>query len=73
MEEPSEHEQSESHEAAERQAPNSRIVHRAILEEALRPPKTGRDLWDRLSRGEKMVVDFDRSVVDDVPRPAELD
>jgi plasmid stability protein len=47
--------------------------HRAILEEALRPPRSGRDLWDRLSRGEPMDIDFNRSPVDRTPRPAEFE
>jgi plasmid stability protein len=47
--------------------------HRAILEEVLRPQKTGRDLWERLSRGEAMEIDFDDAAVDSVPRPAEFE
>jgi plasmid stability protein len=49
------------------------IEHRAILEEALRPRRTGRDLWNRLSEGEPMEIDVDRSPADPMPRPAEID
>ena len=43
--------------------------HRRILEEALRPAQSGRELWERLSRGEKAEVDFGAGV-DQTPRPA---
>ncbi|MGH6905566.1 MAG: FitA-like ribbon-helix-helix domain-containing protein [Geminicoccaceae bacterium] len=33
--------------------------HRAILETALRPKVTGRELWEKLSRGAKANIDFD--------------
>jgi antitoxin FitA len=58
---------------ASRHGRSAEAEHRAILEEALRPPRTGRDLWDRLSRGEKMDIDFDEIAVEGAPRPAELD
>lgn len=32
--------------------------HRIILEQALRPKQSGRELWERLSRGEKAELDF---------------
>jgi plasmid stability protein len=32
--------------------------HRAILEAALRPRLTGRQLWDKLARGEKADLDL---------------
>jgi plasmid stability protein len=32
--------------------------HRAILEAALRPKMTGRQLWDKLARGEKSDLDL---------------
>jgi plasmid stability protein len=47
--------------------------HRAILEEALRPRKTGHDLWERLSSGERMEIDFDRAQLDQKPRPASFE
>ena len=34
--------------------------HRAILEAALRPKVTGRELWDKLARGAKADLDFDQ-------------
>jgi plasmid stability protein len=36
--------------------------HRTILEEALRPRRSGRELWQRLSRGEKAELDFSTGV-----------
>ena len=36
--------------------------HRLILEEALRPKRSGRTLWQRLSRGERAEVDFGAGV-----------
>jgi plasmid stability protein len=33
--------------------------HRAILEAALRPELSGRELWQKLSRGEPADVDFE--------------
>jgi plasmid stability protein len=33
--------------------------HRAILEAALRPKLTGRQLWDKLAQGEKADLDLD--------------
>jgi plasmid stability protein len=54
-------------------ARSAEAEHRAILEAALRPSRTGRELWDRLSGGEKMEIDFDRSPVGQSPRPAELE
>jgi antitoxin FitA len=32
--------------------------HRAILEAALRPKMTGRELWDKLARGDKSDLDL---------------
>lgn len=32
--------------------------HRLILEEALRPRRSGLELWERLSRGAKVEIDF---------------
>ena len=31
---------------------------RRILEEPLRPRRSGRELWERLSRGERVEIDF---------------
>lgn len=36
--------------------------HRLILEEALRPKRTGRDLWESLSRVEKAEIEFGEGV-----------
>jgi plasmid stability protein len=44
--------------------------HRVILDDALRPRKTGGELRDRLSRGERMEIDFDDPALDQAPRPA---
>jgi plasmid stability protein len=33
--------------------------HRAILESALRPQLSGRELWDKLARGAKAELDYD--------------
>lgn len=43
--------------------------HRKILEEALGPsaPKTGAELWERLSRGPKVDLQWD-DMVDGTPR-----
>jgi plasmid stability protein len=60
----------------ERAAANGRLPeaeHRAILEAALRPKLSARDLWARLSRGERMELDFARSDADQVPRAATFD
>ena len=35
--------------------------HRAILEAALRPKVTGRELWDKLARGERSDLDLEES------------
>jgi plasmid stability protein len=35
--------------------------HRAILEAALRSKVTGRELWDKLARGEKADLDLDEN------------
>jgi hypothetical protein len=40
--------------------------HRAILEAALRPKVTGRQLWDKLARGEKSDLDFGESAREDI-------
>jgi plasmid stability protein len=58
--------------AAER-GRSAEAEHRAILEQALRPRRSGRQLWSRLSRGEAMDIDFDRSPADQKPRPGEFD
>jgi plasmid stability protein len=34
--------------------------HRAILETALRPKVTGREFWEKLSRGAKADIDLDQ-------------
>lgn len=46
--------------------------HRAILEQALRPKRTGRDLWEALSKGEPMEIDFDREGADQTIRDTPL-
>lgn len=46
--------------------------HRRILEQALRPKRTGADLWESLSRGGPADVDFGGGT-DDTPRPALFD
>jgi plasmid stability protein len=43
--------------------------HRAILEAALRPKVTGRDLWEKLSRGAKADLDFDEGACNLVEVP----
>lgn len=43
--------------------------HRLILEEALRPRITGRELWQRLSRGERAEVDFGSGVDQTITGP----
>jgi plasmid stability protein len=59
-------------ERASRHGRSAEAERRAILEAALRPPKTGRDLWEGLSRGERMELELDRAAVDQTPRPAEI-
>lgn len=56
-------------ERAKQHGRSAEAEHRAILEEALRSrtPKTGKELWDLLSRGAPMDIDFDNSGVDDTP------
>jgi plasmid stability protein len=46
--------------------------HRRILEEALRPKMTGRELWESLSRGGPVEVDFGGGT-DDTPRRVTFD
>lgn len=59
-------------ERAARQGRSAEAEHRAILEQALRPKRSGCDLWRRLSRGARADldrgVDLDRSI-----RPAEFE
>jgi plasmid stability protein len=52
---------------------SSEAEHRAILETALRPPRTGDELWERLRRGERMEIDFERPTDQQVPRPADFE
>jgi plasmid stability protein len=40
--------------------------HRAILEAALRPKITGRQLWDKLARGEKAALDLGEAAREDI-------
>ena len=40
--------------------------HRAILEAALRPKITGRQLWDKLARGAKADLDLGESAREDI-------
>lgn len=40
--------------------------HRAILETALRPQVSGRELWDKLARGAKADLDWHRMPADTV-------
>jgi plasmid stability protein len=40
--------------------------HRAILKAALRPKMTGRQLWDKLARGEKADLDLGESAREDI-------
>ena len=47
---------------AARHGRSAEAEHRLILEEALRPKRSGRDLWRRLSRGERAEVDFGAGV-----------
>lgn len=58
---------------ASRHGRSAEVEHRAILEAALRTPKTGQALWLRLSRGERLKIDLDRARADQRPRPAELE
>jgi plasmid stability protein len=58
---------------ASRHGRSAEAEHRAILESALRAPKTGDALWTRLSRGVRMKIDLDRSGADQRPRPAEFE
>jgi plasmid stability protein len=37
--------------------------HRVILEAALRPKVTGRELWDKLARGEKADLHLDEKML----------
>ena len=46
--------------------------HRAILEEALRPEITGRELWDKLARGEKSEIDLGENAREEI-ESAELE
>jgi plasmid stability protein len=40
--------------------------HRALLETALRPKVSGRDLWEKLSRGAKVDLDLEPTVRQEV-------
>jgi plasmid stability protein len=40
--------------------------HRAILEAALRPKATGRQLWDKLARGEKGDLDLGENAREEI-------
>jgi len=40
--------------------------HRAILEAALRPKLTGRQLWDKLARGEKADLDLGENAREEI-------
>jgi antitoxin FitA len=40
--------------------------HRAILEAALRPKMTGRQLWDKLARGEKGDLDLGEAAREEI-------
>jgi len=46
--------------------------HRAILEQALRPKMTGKELWEQLSHGEAAELDLEQSSVDETPEAADL-
>jgi plasmid stability protein len=46
--------------------------HRAILETALRPHLTGREVWEQLSRGGPVEIDFE-SGVDETPDFADFE
>ncbi len=46
--------------------------HRVILEETLRPKRSGKELWESLSRGGPVDVSFD-TVTDQSTRPASFD
>lgn len=47
---------------AKEQGRSAEGEHRRILEEALRPRRNGRDLWERLSRGEHADIDFGEGI-----------
>ena len=49
-------------ERAKQAGRSAEAEHRTILEEALRPRRSGRELWQRLSRGEKAELDFSTAV-----------
>jgi plasmid stability protein len=49
-------------ERAKQHGRSAEAEHRLLLEEALRPRRSGRDLWRRLSRGERAEVDFGAGV-----------
>jgi plasmid stability protein len=49
-------------EQAKRAGRSAEAEHRSILEQALRPRRSGRELWERLSRGEKADLDFGAGV-----------
>ncbi len=54
-------------ERAKTHGKSAEAEHRAILEEALRPPRDGRELWKRLSRGPKLDIDFGEGVDQTIP------
>jgi plasmid stability protein len=43
--------------------------HRAILEAALRPKMTGRQLWDKLARGAKADLDLSENAREEIESP----
>ncbi len=45
-------------ERASQHGRSAEAEHHLILEVALRPNMTGRELWQRLSRGERAEIDF---------------
>jgi plasmid stability protein len=49
-------------EQAKQAGRSAEAEHRSILEQALRPRRSGRELWERLSRGEKADLDFGAGV-----------
>ncbi|NYZ13443.1 plasmid stability protein [Azospirillum sp. RWY-5-1] len=65
------------HRLKERAALHGRSVeaeHRAVLEEAMTPVRTGADLWDSLSRCDTRLLPGElESSADQTPRPAEFD
>jgi plasmid stability protein len=54
-------------ERAKARGQSTEAEHRAILEEALRPPRDGRELWRRLSRVAPLDIDFDEGLDQTMP------